>query len=301
MDSHNFYPTEIIFASTNSCNLNCSHCFVSKENLKLDIQKAKKIIESATSFSNQIQYIGFTGGEPFLYKEFLFEIIPFAIEKDLMFDQIMTNGVWWNSPNELNSTIQKLYDIGYDGKFGLSFDTFHNQPMNKIKTFINCIQTIFGDDTISIQSVVPFKKSEEHSALIHQIKKEFPSIPIFELPQTFNSSNENAWKSKKWFTEDFCQGPGNILYVHSDGNIAPCCGFANENPELFIGTINDNFEQILENAKTNKMIHTCFSKGLSSLQNKVEQKIKIENPSFKKCNDICSFCDYICKNLSTIV
>ena len=62
-----------------------------------------------------------------MYKDFLFEVTKFAIEKDFLFDQIMTNGCWWKSEEELSQTLQDLYDAGFDGKIGLSWDIFHNQ------------------------------------------------------------------------------------------------------------------------------------------------------------------------------
>ena len=113
-----------------------------------------------------------------------------------------------------------------------------------------------------------FEKSQK---LEETIKSVFPEVPLYVLPQSFESENPKCWQSKKWFKEDFCQGPGNILFVHSDGNIAPCCGFANENKELFIGKITDSIETILQNAKSNKMIQLCFEKGLSSVK-KVAKK-----------------------------
>ena len=146
MKTKGFFPTEIIFSTTNACNLNCPHCFVKKSTQKLDVQNAKDLIEECYNFKDSnnfpfINKIGFTGGEPFLYKDFLFEVTKFAIEKDFLFDQIMTNGCWWKSEEELNETLQTLYDIGYDGKIGLSWDIFHNQDEEKITIFITLIFT----------------------------------------------------------------------------------------------------------------------------------------------------------------
>ena len=137
MKTKGFFPTEIIFSTTNACNLNCPHCFVKKSTQKLDVQNAKYLIEECCNFQDSsnfpfINKIGFTGGEPFLYKEFLFEVTKFAIEKDFLFDQIMTNGCWWKTEEELSQTLQDLYDAGFDGKIGLSWDVFHNQDEEKI-------------------------------------------------------------------------------------------------------------------------------------------------------------------------
>ena len=48
-----------------------------------------------------------------------------------------------------------------------------------------------------------------------------------------------------------------------------------------------SFEEILKNAKENKMISLCFTEGLSS-------KIKKTDSLKGKTDDICTFCDFIC-------
>lgn len=313
MKNTSFFPEEIIFAATDACNLHCPHCYVSRTPNKINIEKAKNFILSSLP---QIQRIGFSGGEPFLYKDFLFEIIGFAVKNDLMFDQIMTNGDWWTDEKSLNKTLQQLYDSGYDGKIGLSWDSFHGQSVERMKIFINSVQNIFGQDSINIQFVEPYNKGEslpltaasEESSVTpsagtprnapvtqQEIQNLFPEIPVYILPQSFTGNNPFSWQAKKWFKDDFCQGPGQILYIHPDGRIAPCCGFANENKKLIIGSIDDPFNKIMENAEENPMIALCYEQGLSKAV-KLLKKQKITLPG--KCNDICSFCDFVCKNLN---
>ena len=157
-----FQPTEIIFASTNACNLHCEHCFVSRTSQKLSIENAKAFILSCKKTTDsQIEKIGFSGGEPFLYFDFLLEITKFTVAQDLMFDQIMTNGDWWHTESELKQTLQNLYDAGYDGKFGLSWDTFHAQNEERMLTFIRQIQEYFGENSINIQTVKSDKGGKE--------------------------------------------------------------------------------------------------------------------------------------------
>lgn len=318
---NNFNPTEIIFASTSACNLKCKHCFVNFENKKLDIEKAKNLLSGCSEYG--IEKIGFSGGEPFLYPEFIIEITKQAIDQDLLFDRIMTNGVWWKTQEELNAVLDSIYQAGFDGKIGLSFDSFHNQDIEKIITFIDCVYKIWNDNSmIDIQSVVPFNTKDEitfnsekqflsnlskianfFNATINNqtntktglgyitIENENCFIPIARTPQSFLPNDENSWKDSKWFKDDFCAGPGQILFVHSNGNIAPCCGFANENPALFIGNINQTISDILKNAKSNKMIDICYNKGLDCYR--VEQeKNGIKFPG--KTQDMCMFCSYIC-------
>ena len=281
MKRHAFCPTEIIFACTSACNLKCAHCFVDRNPRKLEISQALALLNNCVAAGSPIERVGFSGGEPFLYMDFLLEVSRAVVAHDLLFDQIMTNGDWWKEEQELRNTLQSLYDVGYDGKIGLSWDEYHGQSEERMLTFIKTVQEIFGEEAINVQRV-------ESSEVLRQAQEPHNGIPVYTLPRTYPGDDPLAWKSKHWFKEDYCQGPGNILYVHSDGNIAPCCGFANENPELFIGRITDSFETIMENAARNEMVQLCFTKGLSRYRR------------FKKfpgkTSDICSFCDYVCKN-----
>ena len=320
MQKHGFHPTEIIFSSTTACNLHCEHCFINRTPRKLEIADAVKLIESCVESGGQarpdgtllpvIDRIGFSGGEPFLYMDFLIEVTKAAISHDLMFDQIMTNGDWWQNESDLAATLQKLYDAGYDGKIGLSWDSYHGQTTDRMETFIRTVQEIFGEDSINIQTVEDENKGGESLPLARTSLLTTPSagdtpttppdIPVYTLPRAYTSDDPRAWQARHWFKEDYCQGPGNILYVHADGNIAPCCGFANENPALFIGTIHDSFETIMQKAAANPMIKICYEEGLSHYR----------RHGLKKClrsqgkklpgttGDICTLCDFVCKTIS---
>ena len=266
--------------------------------------------------------------------DFLIEVTKAAISHDLMFDQIMTNGDWWQNEADLAATLQKLYDAGYDGKIGLSWDSYHGQTTDRMETFIRTVQEIFGEDSINIQTVEDENKGGESLPLARTSLLTTPSprgsapktpensprvfssensiaseyerttppadIPVYTLPRTYTSDDSRAWQARHWFKEDYCQGPGNILYVHADGNIAPCCGFANENPALFIGTIHDSFETIMQKAAANPMIKICYEEGLSHYR----------RHGLKKClrsqgkklpgttGDICTLCDFVCNTIS---
>ncbi|MCR4630162.1 MAG: 4Fe-4S cluster-binding domain-containing protein [Treponema sp.] len=305
MKTKGFNPSEIIFSTTTACNLHCKHCFINREAHKLDISAAVKLIESCVHAGGQpgadgtplpvIDRIGFSGGEPFLYMDFLLEITKATIANDLLFDQIMTNGDWWRDETDLSTTLQKLYDAGYDGKFGLSWDSYHDQSSERMKTFIRTVREFFGEDSINIQRVEEDNKGEESLPLARTTPP--TDLPVYTLPRTYPSDDPRAWQARRWFKEDYCQGPGNILYVHADGNIAPCCGFANENSELFIGTINDSLEEIMQKAEENKMLQICFQEGLSHYRRHGLKKSL--RPQGKKLpgttGDICTFCDYVCK------
>lgn len=292
-----FEPTQIIFASTQECNLRCKHCFVNRSPKRLEVQTALNFLDSCKNTS--IYKIGFSGGEPFLYQDFLLQVIEKAVETEFCFDQIMTNGDWWKTEEELYSTLKKLYDAGYDGKIGLSYDSFHGQDFERIKTFAKNVNQIFGEESLTVQAVADCSLNKEQDK---QLEKQLNTLAeefyadVYILPQTFKGRDERGWQSKKWFKDDFCAGPGQILFVHASADVAPCCGFANENPALFIGNIKtDSFSKIMENAKNNKMIFKCYEEGLLKTAKDLE-KTGTCLLGKKRTDDICTFCDFLCNS-----
>src|SRR3954462_10809879 len=91
--SRTFRPNYLSFAGTYQCNLTCPHCCVPIEwTDRLDIPTAVRFLEDA--HRHGIELLGFTGGEPFLYAEFVIALTRRAAELGFRFDKIVTNGVW---------------------------------------------------------------------------------------------------------------------------------------------------------------------------------------------------------------
>lgn len=319
-----FFPTEIIFSPTSQCNLKCQHCYVNRNPVRLETSDAVKFIQSAKQNEEcTVEKIGFSGGEPFLHQDFLESVIKESVNQGFMFDKIMTNGVWWKTEKELSESLRRIYGAGFDGKIGLSWDYFHAQEYEKIKTFVKKTLKTFGEESLEIQSVVPYERKDaifvrrDDNRIIREIKRlardlnlsvknytNFFSkrgmillegkkalIHVYRTPQSFPCSDGRGWKSRKWFKEDFCANLGQILYIHPDGKIAPCCGFANEDKKLIIGNIRQTYDEVVLNAEVNPMIKLCFETGLLSLAEKLERNGKLS----RKTDDNCTFCDYVCK------
>src|SRR5437879_3670739 len=152
-----FRPNYLSFAGTYQCNLSCPHCCVPIEwTERLDIDVALRFMEEAYDYG--IRILGLTGGEPFVYPEFVLAICRRAAELGLRFDKIMTNGVWFETRSHLESVLQELADTGFDGKLGLSVDKFHGPPSRvasasgvateALAEFCQVTRQVFGRDNI---------------------------------------------------------------------------------------------------------------------------------------------------------
>ncbi len=302
---HKFCPDEIIFSVTNKCNLKCPHCYVEQKNLSLDIEKAKFLIKNSLNAKPETEWrIGFTGGEPFLNLDFLCQISKFCVENNIMFDRIMTNALWWETEDDLQTSLTRLYESGYDGKIGISLDSFHGGDFRKTAKFIFYVTKIWQNPMMcEIQATYSTIKTS-----LHTLKKQKNIIKLLLLElerlecdaqvrvdfnkQVFSSDSPLAWKDKKWFREDFCVPTGNIFYVHTNGSIAPCCGYSNENEKLIIGTVDDDYETLLNNVQKNRIAKICFETGLENWR-KTESKCKRKLPG--KTSSPCTLCDFVCR------
>jgi hypothetical protein len=196
----------------------------------------------------------------------------------------MTNAVWWNTESELSEKLNLLLDSGFDGKIAISLDKFHNQNIEKIAKFVEkATQLTQSEDMISFVAV---KDGDDDTS--KTMLKNFGSFSIDwidYIPQNFD--DKKYWNSKKWFKDDFCKGPGNVFYVHNNGDIAGCCGYANEEKELVLGNIvKDNYQCLIENAQKNEMFDIIYNSGFESEIRKLES----ENKIFGKTNKHCLFC-----------
>src|SRR5271166_3491657 len=98
--THTFRPNYLSFAGTYQCNLSCPHCCVPIEwPDRLDISVALRFLEDAAAHG--IGILGLTGGEPFLYPEFVHTVCRRGVELRFRFDKIVTNGVWHENTAQL--------------------------------------------------------------------------------------------------------------------------------------------------------------------------------------------------------
>lgn len=314
-----FNPDEIIFCPTSACNLKCGHCFVDQKAGNLSADDAINFLNSCAA-SGKILKVGFSGGEPFLNMDFVCRIISESVKLELMFDRLMTNGAWWKTDGELRAKLKSVRDAGFDGKIGLSWDSFHGTEIQKVAMFITACHQIFDDETcveilsvvdagnpkaddgefcdnlielgLTIGGYVSGETDKKTKTGTYEILNDYGEInvPVYRFAQSFLPEEGKKWKDKKWFTEDFCQSTGNVFYVHADGRVAPCCGFANEESGLIIGTVKDSYETLMRKASENKAVQICYFSGLENFRKELEEK-KIKLPGVT--NDTCQFCAYM--------
>lgn len=319
-----FRPDQIIFAPTGRCNLSCAHCRVTRTPGPLSADDAIALLRSARG--KGVDRVGFSGGEPFLELGFLCRTAAAAVELDFQFDRAMTNADWYRDEADLRRSLAAFRDAGFDGQLGVSVDVYHGQPFDRLVLFFRTAFELWGRrDCCGIV----WATSADDSALFGTFRRlaealggvlveeeglpaaildaaaaageadgsgyddpEALSIPFDRIP--FSPPAEDApWDDDEWFQDDYCAGPGNVLYAHPDGRIAVCCGFANEHDALVVGRLGaDDFDSLMRNAAANPYVDACYRKGLGAVRKRLER----EGAAFPgRTADLCVFCDYLCR------
>jgi Radical SAM superfamily/Iron-sulfur cluster-binding domain/4Fe-4S single cluster domain len=306
-----FRPNYLSFAGTYQCNLSCPHCCVPIEwTDRLDVGVALRFLEDARAYG--IGTLGFTGGEPFLYPEFLHTLCRRAADLGFQFDKIVTNGVWYQDTSQLETVLGELAAAGFTGKLGLSVDKFHGIETAALADFCRAARRVFQRDNIlslAYASRRPDLGLEPALALAEALDGVIDWSPLLgryllvapEFTMVLNWNHlapveraeklAGAWDGV-WFEEDYCEGPGQALVVNPRGEVKPCCGFASDLDQLTIGNIHrDSVARIVRRARCHPYVGKVFRLGLTVIRDEILARDPSALPG--QTSNHCYFCWYV--------
>jgi pyruvate-formate lyase-activating enzyme len=306
-----FRPNYVSFAGTYQCNLECPHCCVPIEwTDRLDIAVATRFLEQAHAFG--IRMLGFTGGEPFVYPEFVIALTRRAAKLGFRFDRIVTNGVWHRDLKHLRVTLAELRDAGFTGKLGLSVDKFHGIHTADLADFCRTARKVFGrDNIISLNyasrgphlGLEPIRSLAaeldailEWSQLLGRYLLVTPDLTVTlnwnHLAPVERAERLGAGWDGQWFAEDYCEGPGQALIVTPRGEVKPCCGFASDLDQLTIGNIyRDSVRTIVRRGRRHPYVGKVFREGLTAIRDEILARDPSALPG--ATSNHCFFCWYV--------
>lgn len=307
-----FQPDYVSFSGTYQCNLSCPHCCVPIEwTDRLDIDTALRFLDSAHDVG--IETLAFTGGEPFLYPEFVLALTERGAKHGMRFDKIMSNGVWFKDEADLTHVLTGLRDAGFSGKLGLSVDKFHGIHTAQLATYCRVARRVFARDTIlalNYASVAPQKGLEPIQKLAKELNAVLDWSDLLhryilvadDFTMTLNWNHlANVERAEKlpgepwdgtWFAEDYCEGPGQALIVNPKGEVKPCCGFASDLDQLTIGNIYEHSaKEVIARGKAHPYVGAVFREGLTSIR----ERILAHDPNALpgETSNHCYFCWYV--------
>ncbi len=115
---------------TYKCNCKCEFCYYNCSPEKNGLMSAETFINSWKGLKNlagETAKIHITGGEPFLYFDYMCELIEQAKKEGLWpVDMIETNGFWADNEKNIKQRLQKLTELGMN-RLKISCDPFHQE------------------------------------------------------------------------------------------------------------------------------------------------------------------------------
>ncbi len=307
-----FRPTYVSFAGTYQCNLSCPHCCVPIEWTDyLPVPVALRFLDECHALG--IRTLGFTGGEPFLYPDFLVALTRRASELGFRFDKLMTNGLWHEDEPHAERVLAAVRDAGFTGKIGLSVDKFHGIETTRLVQFCRAVRRVFNDDTalsLSYASAAPDKGLEPIRRLSDAVGGVIEWSDVLgryllvsdDFTMTLNWNHlapveraeklgASAWDGT-WFEEDWCEGPGQALIVNPRGEVKPCCGFASDLDQLTIGNIHtQTAAEIVDAGRSHPYVGKVFSEGLTAIRAEILARDPDSLPG--ETSNHCFFCWYV--------
>lgn len=256
----------------NSCNMNCSYCFVKnfKTDKNIEYNYISKIVGWLNDNDVKINNFRPVGGEPSLKLD---NIIKFIRElkykpKHMTF---VTNGVnLIQTVNKLSRIIEYIKSItivvsidklGYDDNRGMNYD-------NVMIDVINCVE-MFNDIKFSINRVISDQTEMEINNL-NKIASVF-NISIMDIPETdewhnINEDIDNVNKLQIKLCGGFCY---NGLYFYKD-SIYLCKLCENVHNIGLLGNINSNLDSVIDSrnallntSKINGCVYEKFNKEVN--------------------------------------
>jgi radical SAM protein with 4Fe4S-binding SPASM domain len=134
---------EVQWEITDSCNLNCLHCYQGKylrEGSDFSLQKCRAVIKEMSALG--VERVSLSGGEPLMRKD-LFDILKYLQEDNIKVQAIFTNGILISS-----ELLEKIKTLNFKPRFNISLDGVGDESLsirgfNSKKTQLAYLDTVF--------------------------------------------------------------------------------------------------------------------------------------------------------------
>ena len=236
---------------TERCNIACGHCWFDSgpdKTATMTLQEARGYIDQARDMPT-VEWISFTGGEPFLLPEMLLDLVGYASERDLR-TECVTNCFWAETEERAATVLGGLVEAGLD-VINISCDDFHQRhiPFDSVrncyraarslglKTVVMCapsrssafrigrIAEMLGDDGIHILG------DGEPEAPVSALAVETGFVPVGRAA----SIPREEWLVGESPVEGPCRTVLRDVGITSGGRVLPCCSVASLVEDVTLG------------------------------------------------------------------
>ena len=273
-------PFRVGLLITERCNIACAHCWLdpSSNGADMSLDEAKGYIDQVSRIPS-VEWISFTGGEPFLLPNILNDLVEYASVKGIR-TECVTNCSWADTLEKTMETLSTLRESGLD-VMNISADDFHMEfvPFENIRNCFEAAKTL-GLKTV-IMSVAQAGGSYRVGEIINLLGPEEIGTP---RPKTAEGLSAIAIESgfipvgrgaevapdKLLIGEGKIEGPCHLVLrdigIDTKGELLACCSAASlQRRGRLDNVVETGIQRLLEDASEQKLFKFLSEQGPSSL------------------------------------
>jgi len=251
---------------TDKCNAACDICCFScspEKGSVMDARLMADVIDQAAGVDG-LRYIGFSGGEPFLYYDLLRDGLAHAKARGFA-TSVATNGFWGAWPDD--ALFERLRALALDHIF-LSNDFYHAQYVTDeaVGRAISAARALNMDITVGIG------ETESHAAGEHFRRMgDYKYLMNFYIYPFVRTGRATALPAEEFLPLAAASGArcgaNGLLSVLYDGRVFPCCEQQVFASALEIGNVRETpLQEIIASPDNSALMHCLRSeRGFASL------------------------------------
>jgi len=266
---------------TERCDIACAHCWLgpSSDGADMSLDEARRYIDQAARIPS-MEWVSFTGGEPFLLPELLNELVGYASAKGLK-TECVTNCSWAETPEKTEETLKTLKESGLD-VVNISADNFH-QEFVPFENVMNCfeaakslgVKTVImsaaqAGGTLRLAEIINSLGPDEIGTLGEGESTEGLSAIAVETGFIPVGRGAEVPRDRRLIGESLIEGPCRLVLrdigIDPEGELLACCSAASLLERGRLGSvIETGIMQLLDDAGEQPLFKILSEWGPSSL------------------------------------
>jgi len=288
------------------CNARCEHCISfsgPKNHAQMEFGLMKRVIEQ--SAESGLQHLELTGGEPFLFRDQLEQILQMAYESGMSIG-ITTNSFWAKTIPAAEALLEKLKRLGL-ARLRFSIDRYHLNyiPFECVK---NAVQAALKTDIKCIVEATVGRKDYQMYGAIKELKQFPMELRVSALlpygkaadlpPETFMSHSFFSVANTPCLT-------AGTPVVQLDGRVLLCCVVPvaqdpndMESPFVLGNAKQESIVTILTRHFRNPLLRVLRYQGPGGLMRALQKKYGAEQYTARDSypGGICTLCGDMMNN-----
>jgi organic radical activating enzyme len=274
-------PFRVGLLLTERCDIACAHCWLgpSSNGADMTFDEAKGYIDQASSIPS-VEWISFTGGEPFLLLRRLNELVGYASAKGLR-TECVTNCSWAETPEKTEEKLKSLKTSGLD-VVNISADDFHQEfvPFENVRNCYEAAKSL-GLKTV-IMSAAQAGGALRLEEIINRLgsddigtvgdEKSTEGLSAIAVETGFIPVGRGAQLPRdKWqIGESQIEGPCRLVLrdigIDPGGELLACCSAASFSARGRLGSVDETgIQQLLDDTCELPLFKILSEQGPSSL------------------------------------